>query len=324
MAIQFMFSPDGIDLGNATSALRNRGAIVGSVSDAFWQVQDIEGKKWFGQNSNSGENLRFPAIRTQDATMGFRVRNSGGVTAASGDSGQAVHWHNDNRRIQVRLMSNGDLYLRTYGFTSNLGVTIASAITEAYVEVEVAGTALAVYLNGSDDYIYSATLSNAPSGVQEVTFNVATYQVRQFLRDIYLAPERQGETEVRLSPSNSASTTGTLVGGTAEEAVDLDTAAAYASLESGQTLTSNVGGSITDNPQSIKAVQVTSLARKSGTALLPEKVVVTTPAGTQEIEPAIPLGLGFGAQSLVMATDPNDNAAWTKAKVNGLTVGGKG
>lgn len=313
MAIQFMFSPDGMGVGaqaaNAPKLIQrgiygsgtafdtvpynSRVALRLGGSSAVWTfAQSIAG----AGTAYVGARVSTPTFSTNLATEGIRVQ------------GQVTY-------LVFRLLPTGNLRVqRLNGLLGDVPCQSGD-----YFEAEITATTVSIYINNA--VTPAATFTFASIGA---FVSVDFYRGGFDVSDLYVSSTRMGEVEVRLAPSVSAATTGTLVGGTAAQAVSFDTTTAYASLEPGQTLTSNVGGSITDNPQSIKAVQVTALGRKSGTALLPEKVLVTTPAGTEEIEPAIPLGLGFGAQSLVMATDPNDSAAWTKAKVNGLIVGGKG
>ena len=313
MAIQFMFSPDGIDAvaaANTYLAAQRRGLLITATASRVETVSG--GRKAF--YSNTSYALLYRMTASNQLHYGVRLyaasaEATGGVFPRASVAGNAY--------LMLGLRSDGTLYCRDDNSTD---IILGTGFLESvHVRVLLDGANWKFFINGSDTPIeITGTSRNWDNFVSHNSQRWNDFIIYDF------ADVVSGEDMVRLAPSVSAATTGTLVGGTASQAVELDTTAAYASLEPGQTLTSNVGGSITDSPQSIKAVQVTALGRKSGTALLPEKVLVTTPAGTEEIEPAIPLGLGFGASVLTMAVDPNDSAAWTKAKVNGLTVGGKG
>lgn len=320
MAIQFMFSPDGLDGMSASQireamACRTNGVWAGSS-----EVSTISGKKYLtslSAGSLDGTLYTFPA-GTTECWIGVRFSPWG-----TNMSGTSMAITDALGTIALALKPDGFVKLTSdvTGTVNDINLSTPGTGNGTYVEVYLSATTAELYINGATTPSATATVAARGPFSAINLYSLPTNAGRAFC-DFYVGTTRMGDTEIRLAPSVSAATTGTLVGGTAAQAVALDTAAVYSSLEPGQTLTSNVGGSITDNPQTIHALQVTSLGRKSGTALLPEKVLVATPAGTEEIEPAIPLGLGFGSQSLVMATDPNDNAAWTKAKVNGLTVGG--
>lgn len=323
MPIQFMFSPDGVATGSGatpTAAIGRRG--IQPRDDAYTRirVEDYDGCRWVSSLWTGGfpqlsATFDLTPIAAADFAFGMRVRRHDTYTS-TGTWLYIFGISEESTSFNIRYTAGAVVIYRG---SILLATVPLGAGQSAYLEIARVSGVVTVYVNGAAiaTHAYAGTI-----GARRLYWSGNVNAL--MFTDLYIGDSVLGDTEVRLAPSVSAATTGTLVGGMADQAAALDSDTVYSSLEPGQTLTSNVKGSITDNPLSIKAVQVTALARKSGTALLPEKILVTTPAGTGEIEPVIPLGLVFGSQLLVMATDPNDSAAWTKAKVNSLIVGGKG
>ena len=232
MAIQFMFSPDGIDpaLGANTYLAAQRRGLLNVDSTSRVAVM-TDGRKAF--YFNQGPTLIRTVLASPQIQFSVRLYTVGGPSAGG------VYPRAGSAYLMLGLRSNGTLYCRNNNGTD---IVLGTGFLESvHVRVLIDGASWKFFINGSDTPVeITGTARNWDNFVTD-----STQRWRDFI--LYdFADVVSGEDMVRLAPSVSAATTGTLVEGTAAQAVAIDTTAAYSSLEPGQTLTSNVNGSITD------------------------------------------------------------------------------
>ena len=200
-------------------------------------------------------------------------------------------------------------------------VLLSSGASFSFLEFAWSSTSFSIAQNGT--VIYTKAMTSF-AGIRKIECRtLAGGTGVMTLDDVYAKNDstRLGDVAVRyLSLASTTSNTGTLTGASGHAALNtFDGATTKIAFDVTQEATLTVGD-ISTTPATVHAVQLLTNAQKSDAGSASMSVYTTT-ASKQTVQTVTDLTAGaYTARRIVLASDPHDAAAWTKTRVNSLSV----